>query len=322
MSVAYSPSDVIRYLKDPPSPGDVLRWTNRRFNHTVYARYYSTDFDVMERDFDTLIILDGCRYDVFRDSNPFSSEPECIVSPGAHSREFIRTTFAGKQLHDTVYVTSNPWSEQLEDDVFFATRTTYSEDNRGGRARLPADVTNLALETFKRYPNKRYIVHFMQPNNPYVGPKAEAVRERLRTEEGIHCSEMAIEDAEKYAKTVPNLRRALKHGYISQETMFDVYTENLEIVADYAKTLIDELSGKTAITADHGDMFGEPLAPLNVAEYSHWRGVYSDELRNVPWLTVESSERRMITEETPRERDSLDDAEMKDHLRSMGYLDA
>jgi len=133
---------------------------------------------------------------------------------------------------------------------------------------------------------------------------------------------MATDEPEEYEKTVPNLRRALKHGYISQETMFKIYEENFAIVAEYAETIMGELGGKTAITADHGDMFGELLAPLNVPEYSHWKGVYCDELRNVPWLVVESGERRTINEESPLTRDTLDSNNLKDHLRSMGYLDA
>jgi len=301
---------------------EILR-INRGLNRQMFGYKSSGGVNVLDRDWDTLIILDGCRYDIFEKNNGFEELAQPIVSQGAHSREFIQKTFADKKLHDTVYITSNPWSEQLQEDTFFLKRETYTPEDKSGKARLPRDVSKLAIETFEEYPDKRYIVHFMQPNNPYVGPKAEQLRHDLLSEKNILCTELNEETATDHADLideVPNLRRALKNGYITRSQMLEVYIENLEIVTQYAMDVIEELGGKTAVTADHGDMFGERLPPLFLKDYSHWEGVYSESLRSVPWLVVDSENRREIRSEAPLSQDSMEDDAVREHLKSMGYL--
>ena len=319
----YTPGDLRRAFNDPIRFHNELRKFNRQLNSRLYASRYRDQFDVMDADWDNLIILDGCRYDVFEGHHTFSGALWPIISQGGHSNEFMRNTFWGKELHDTVYITANPWSEEIGDDVFFLTRTTYSEDEQGGAARLPEDVAQLAKETFAEYPDKRYIVHFMQPNNPYVGPEARAHRKQLLEKKSILCTEMdtpGSEDVTDVRREVQHLRRALRRGYISRDVMFDVYRENLEIVTEHAKGLIETLGGKTAITADHGDMFGERLPPLYVKEYSHWENVYTDTIRKVPWLLMDSETRREVTAEMPHGREKMADDAVKEHLKSMGYI--
>jgi hypothetical protein len=188
---------------------------------------------------------------------------------------------------------------------------------------LPEDVAQLALETFQEYPNKRYIVHFMQPNNPYVGPKAREYRRRLLKDQNVLCTEMdtpGSEDISEPKDTIQHLRRALRRGYISKEVMMDVYKENLQIVTEHAEYVIEELGGKSAVTADHGDMFGERLPPMFVKEYSHWEGVYVKHLREVPWLVRESETRRSVERDEPLAEEKLDDDSVEEHLKTMGYL--
>lgn len=319
----YNLHNLKRAVDDPVLFHNELRRVNRWLNKAIYNSRYGEEFDVVEQDWDTLIILDGCRYSVFEEHGKMAGSLSCIVSQGGHSNEFMRNTFWGRELHDTVYITANPWSEEIGDDVFFTTRTTYTDEIRGGKARLPEDVAQLAIETFEEYPNKRYIVHFMQPNNPYVGPKAREYRKQLLKEKNVLCTEMdtpGSESVSEPADTVQHLRRALRRGYISKETMMDVYTENLQIVTEHANQVIQELGGKTAVTADHGDMFGERLPPLFLKEYSHWEGVYTDHIREVPWLVAESDDRRQVESQTPLGRKRLDDDSVRQHLKSMGYL--
>jgi hypothetical protein len=322
MAGRYNLHNLKRALGDPVLFHNELRRINRELNSRMYAGKGAETFDVIEQDWDNLVILDGCRYSVFEEHSEMSGSLRPVTSQGGHSNEFMRNTFHGGDLHDTVYITSNPWSEEIDDDVFFLKKTTYTEEVKGGKARLPEDVARLAVETFQEYPNKRYIVHFMQPNNPYVGPKAREYRKQLLEEKGILCTEMDTPGSEgaEPKMEVQHLRRALRRGYISKEKMMEVYTENLEIVTEHAERVIDKLGGKTAVTADHGDMFGERLPPLFVREYSHWEEVYSKYIREVPWLVMESENRRSVEAEAPISRESLDDESVKDHLKSMGYL--
>lgn len=318
----YNLHNLKQALADPILFHNEVRKINRKLNKIIFSNSYE-EFDVIGQDWDNLIILDGCRYSLFEEHGEIPGSLSCIVSQGGHSNEFMRNTFWGRELHDTVYITANPWSEEIGDDVFFTTRTTYTDEIQGGRARLPEDVAQLAIDTFEEYPNKRYIVHFMQPNNPYVGPKAREYRKKLLEEKNVLCTEMdtpGSENVSEPADTVQHLRRALRRGYITKDMMMEVYTENLQVVTEHATRVIEELGGKTAVTADHGDMFGERLPPLFVKEYSHWEGVYSDYIREVPWLVMESDDRRQVEAQAPLGREKLDDDSVRDHLKSMGYL--
>lgn len=322
MGSRYNLHNLKRALADPMLFHNEIRRINRILNNQLYSDAYTETLDVIKKDWDNLIIFDGCRYSLFQEHSDMSGSLSPGISQGAHSNEFMKNTFWGRELHDTVYVTSNPWSEEIDDDVFFLTKTTYSDEIRGGKARLPEDVAQLAVETFNKYPDKRYIIHFMQPNNPYVGPKAKQYRKELLEEEGVLCTEMGTPGSEGVTpkRTVQHLRRALRRGYISKERMMDVYSENLEIVTRHAEKVIAELGGKTALTSDHGDMFGERLPPLRVKEYSHWEGIYTDYLREVPWLVMTAENRREIKSENPIGREKIDDESVKEHLETMGYL--
>jgi len=316
-------TDIRTYLRDPPTAFDILRWTNRRLNQGIYRLTAEDPVNVMARDWDNLIILDGCRSDVFDGNEILQGESTTITSQGGHSKEFLKKTFAGKEFHDTIYITTNPWSEILDPETFFKKRTTYTDENRRGTARLPQDLLRLTLAEFDKHPDKRYIVHFMQPNNPYVGPIADELRETLLEERGVLSEEMYEGDPDDVDVTtrVLHLRRALKHGYISREEMLAVYQENFALVARDARYLAETLGGKTAITADHGDMFGERLPPLYFKEYSHWRYVYTDLLREVPWHELQIGERRETRADPTIGSESIDERAMQEQLESMGYLD-
>ncbi|SDK06813.1 hypothetical protein SAMN05216226_11658 [Halovenus aranensis] len=319
----YSLENFERALRDPEHFHEELRRVNRALNSRLYAGRYADAFDVMEEDWDNLIILDGCRYDIFKSVSTIEGDLSRIVSQGGHSFEFMEKTFSGHQFHDTVYITSNPWIEHFEDNIFFARRTTYDEENQSGERRRPEDVLELALETFEEYPDKRYIVHFMQPNNPYVGQRAEELRARLLEEESLALTELhphRATDSSGEITELPHLRRAYKNGYISRDEMMGIYRENLEIALEHAEHVMEELGGKSAITADHGDMFGERLPPLYLREFSHWKYTYSKQLRNVPWLVTERGARREVVTEQPVENNRLQERDVEEHLRSMGYL--
>lgn len=62
----------------------------------------------MQADWDTLVILDACRYDMFEEINETEGELEHRYSRGSCTPDFIRENFPEGEFHDTVYVTANP----------------------------------------------------------------------------------------------------------------------------------------------------------------------------------------------------------------------
>lgn len=332
MSQRYTLSNLKKAVDDPSLLLDELerlrdpRNLNKLLNRVFYEGRYDGQFDVMSGDWDNLLILDGFRYDYFEEYNTIDGDLSRITSQGSHSTEFLEETFVGRQFHDTIYVTANPHAPRLvDDDVFYLMESVYDADRTtAAREHYPEKVVEMALSVVEDNPDKRYIVHLMQPNVPFLGPTAEEIRERLYAESGITFVNMEPSDAPDSfvpSEELGTIKEACEKGYISDVALARAYRENVEIALEYAQKLLDELDGKTAITADHGEMLGERVPPRYYKQYSHERHVYTDELRHVPWLVVDSDDRRAVRSEDPVRDKQLDDEVVRDRLEKLGYLD-
>jgi hypothetical protein len=82
------------------------------------------------------------------------------------------------------------------------------------------------------------------------------------------------------------------------------------------------LDGKTVVTADHGNMVGERAFPLPIREWGHPRGLYTDELVDVPWLVHENEPRREIRiGESKNQSETVDQDVVADRLKQLGYAE-
>lgn len=152
-------------------------------------------------------------------------------------------------------------------------------------------------ETQQQYPNKRLIVHFIQPHHPYIGPTG---REVFRPN--------------------TNMEQSILEADTDRSTLRKAYRENLDIIAPIIKYLIRNLSGKTVLTADHGELLGERSAPVPYVEYGHPKGTYVEKLVRVPWLEFDGEQRREITAGTIQDDHALDDSAIDDRLEALGYI--
>lgn len=69
----------------------------------------------MEQDWDTLIVLDACRHDLFEtvvDIDQFD-EYRHVVSLGGATPKWTRRNFAEETFSDTVYVASDPYTSKI-----------------------------------------------------------------------------------------------------------------------------------------------------------------------------------------------------------------
>lgn len=73
--------------------------------------------NVLEKDWDNLIILDACRLDYFERLADLPGRTERIESLGAITYRFVRGNFAGRTLYDSVYVMDHGWYLQLKDEI-------------------------------------------------------------------------------------------------------------------------------------------------------------------------------------------------------------
>jgi hypothetical protein len=299
-----------RYVIAPP----------RRF---AFHQKFGEGIDVMNRDWDYLIILDACRYDIFEQIVDIDGQLTPVISKGSHSKEFASKHFSDNNFNDTVYVTANGHGARIGENCFYDLIFTDKMDSvpdievlhSSKKGLAPDTVYNAGLKAYNKYPNKRIIIHFMQPHNPYFGDMSRELRKNLE-KEGLIVEAREpekLEDDTNEKDTVPGLGAAFREGYITQKELQEVYVENLEFVLEYVRDLTDELQGKIVVTADHGERLGEN----NKAGHPPY--TYTEELRKVPWLIINNAPRPNITEEEPPEKTAIDQNAVEKRLENLGY---
>nr|WP_239638886.1 MULTISPECIES: hypothetical protein [Halorubrum] len=113
----------------------------------------------------------------------------------------------------------------------------------------------------------------------------------------------------------------LRRGEVSVERVRTAYEANLRYVLDEVESLAASVDGRIAVTADHGNCFGE------WGLYGHPMHTPVSALLAVPWATVdgadEGTREPTLTppEPLPVSRVHGDEGETdKERLRALGYL--
>ncbi|KXB06241.1 hypothetical protein AKJ53_00895 [candidate division MSBL1 archaeon SCGC-AAA382F02] len=255
---------------------------------------------VVEEDWDYLIILDACRFDTFKELNDIEGKLEKRRGLGSFTTEWGNKNFDG-YYDDIVYVSGNPrvcdsmikgfkGSEHFHDviDVW----------DEGWDEELetvpPGKVTPAVLEVRKKYPDKRLIIHYMQPHCPFVirtdlnkflplmenPDKSNIIRRKFLKFLASKSSEIR-----GLWKHTDNPWNAVKKEIIEIEEFREGHLENLRVVLKEVERLVENLDEKTIITSDHGELFGEFWM------YGHPDGIRVKPLVEVPWFEVEMSKK-------------------------------
>jgi hypothetical protein len=276
----------------------------------------------MEEDWDNLIILDACRYDTFRNRHELNGSLEARISQGTATGNFLNGNFGDETFYDTVYVTANPHVSRLCEGQFHSIVPVWGTDwDEELKTVTPESMVEATVEAYNSYPNKRIISHFIQPHAPYIGENA---RETIGIETGVQLNRMMAmgetraddHNRDEY----PNAWSRLQDKEIDKNQIIDAYYENLDLALDSVADLQSEISGKTIITGDHGEMFGEWALPLPTRRYGHSGKIHTPLLVTVPWFTIESDNRKEILSEKPRENKQNIDNDVQDKLEDLGYL--
>ena len=288
---------------------EVHRLLSLPFNkaYGYYVDQNASSVDVMSKEWDNLFILDACRADYFETQHRFEEPAERVIAPGKMSWEFMQKTFLGGQFYDTIYITSNPFATRLPEDTFFKTEYLIDEwDNEVGTIH-PEDVVAAGAAAHEQYPNKRLILHFMQPHRPYLGPMAEQLRERVNLK-GYRNQGDGVQ-----------IWGAVKEKQVSVNEVRQAYAESLDIVLSVVEDALSEFDGKTAITADHGEMLGERVFPFTSRVWGHSEGFSTLTLREVPWLVVDGDRREVSDSPPVNSGEDLGESEVRDRLQALGY---
>ena len=291
------------------SPNLFLREANRLYHRRFYTRPYNTSgVDIFEEDWDNLVILDACRYDMFVEEADLPGQLETRRSRGSNTVEFLRGNFHDRTLHDTVYVTGNPQLYRNRDWIqsdLHATVEVWHDDGWDDHHRtvLPETMVDRTLEAAEQYPDKRLVSHFVQPHYPFL------------VEESVFDDDQAFLRPDE-----PGCWHQVMTGQlsVSKSAVWDAYRETLRTALPHVRELIESLDGTTVVTADHGNMVGERGRPVPVVEWGHPRSVYTEQLVKIPWLVIDG-DRRNIRREEPESQTEVADEVVTERLEDLGY---
>lgn len=303
----YRLSQIVNGLRHPNL---ILREVNRYYYLRLYTRQFNAGgVDVFAEDWDNLVILDACRHDVFEAESTLAGTLEARESKASETVGFLKANFSGRDLRDTIYVTSNPQLYRFRDEIDVNLHDVINVwQDEGWNDALgtvrPETTTEYAIEASEQYPDKRIVVHYIQPHYPF-----------LQTEVDFDKGHLEIDDPND-----PNLWYKKMWGelLVSGDTLWQLYVDNLRQTLPHVETLLDSLQGKSVVTSDHGNMFGERSFPIPIREWGHPHSTFTEELVKVPWLVVSDGERRdVVAGDAQTHRDV--DVDVEERLRNLGY---
>lgn len=269
---------------------------------------------LMEEKWDIAIVLDACRHDIFREVyRDYLPTGKLETRLGASDTfEWLHSTFDvnSRGLDNIVYVSAHPGinSKGVPWGCFNAAEKFYKVydawfsgwDWKIGSS-LPSEVAKIAVKAINDYPDKKVIIHFVQPHFPYRKAPCPSTYSDLRGAkrnpklaimlESICRRLISLSDANfsrfrtAYwsVKKILNLNflEDLNEIYWRDYTVADLkhfYKDNLEWVLDSVGKIVEEFKhAYIVVTSDHGEAFGEN------GEFFHLYRTKNPVVRKVPF---------------------------------------
>jgi hypothetical protein len=314
--------------------------------------------NIMEEDWDCIVILDACRYDYFYHvyKDYFVGNLEKRISLGSSTPEWREKSFPD-YYSDVVYISGNPYiNSRLAIEGFNAKDHFYricDVWDFGWNAELstvpPKEINKSALRHLKEFPRKRFIIHYMQPHEPYLSGRFtnKAISINHVYKNGLQWQQYYWEQTSKPIEKALRLiaaRIKMKNIWRLREMLYlppaqpmdavrrkygvkglrQAYYENLRIVLDYVSRLCSYIldfgsNKKIIITSDHGELLGEE------GYYCHKRKSKQPILREIPLLKVTEVKKRTQIKRAAQSTDKkLNEIKseilIKKRLRKLGYL--
>lgn len=210
---------------------------------------------IFDYEWDNLIILDACRFDLFNEVTGVEGYRYTLASG---TKQYLQANFSEGNFEDIVYISDNPHIHNSKfneltgrnpEEVFETVFHSYlgEEDKRFYTSSVAED----ARTAQKLFEDERKIIHFLLPHMPTISEKSNI-----------------------------DWRNAERKEYSSDE-VWKGYTENLNFVLEEVRDLANDLEGKTLITSDHGNLFNSN------GVYGHTTNLPIEGLRKVPLCNLE-----------------------------------
>lgn len=229
-----------------------------------------------------LIILDACRYDMFKIIFHKYIRGKLIgaLSPGSNTYEWLPRVFPILKFKYPKVFSAHPAINSIgvEYRGFKAIKYIPSENiidiwkyrwNKTFNTVLPMDLVRYVT---KYGLSNKNILWFVQPHFPWIY--------------NYKVSEKIIKESIKRKIDYEVIiKEMIKRRRLSREQIIRAYMLNLHEALNAVSKLIDFIKrngfyGRIIITSDHGELLGE------YGLYGHVQKLYLSELRIVPWLEV------------------------------------
>lgn len=309
--------DDIYYLyNEVRKHGDNRIWWSDRINYylngPIQRKFFQDEgVDIMSADWDNLILVDAARYDLFEETVTLDrfDEYKRVKSRGSATSEWSSINFS-EEYGNTIYISGNPVPSRHITGKFYRFIEVWKDGFDDSIGTIRADiVADEAEQVYNDYPNKRLIVHFMQPHYPFVRD------EKFNFNYWNQTEEISFGDDDR----ARDVWEAIGLGLADKNDVWEAYKENLEYVMEYVWDLIENLDGKTVIHSDHGNLLGKRSWPIPLKTYGHPEGLRISDLITVPWAII-NGDRRKIIDDNAKETGN-ETSDMKEKLEALGYID-
>lgn len=309
--VRYAGSELIENATDP-------EWVRGRIRHRVNGAFQTkawprrSGVNVPVADWDVFVLFDACRPDTFEtvvDTTQFD-EYTRVTSQASQTHEWLSVNWTG-EYGDVVYVAGNPMVSANPPAVHHLDETWRDAfDDEMGQVNAET-ITDRALALLDSYPNKRLVVHYMQPHAPFIG------HPELRFTEWELINDIELEGRGDAA----DVWEAGAKGLVEEDAIWEGYADNLEYVWERAGPLLDATNGRrVAITSDHGNVIKTRDYPIPITISAHPPNHRQPGLVSVPWGVLEADgERPNIVAEDATSEAAAADEEVEERLRALGY---
>jgi hypothetical protein len=296
--------EVFHYMR-----GRKIHYSSKFFNN-----YKNNSTNIYEKDWDVLLILDACRYDLFQEvinNYDFILSDDYIYSTGSSSDEWMKNTFIPEyqdEISKTSYITGNIFSEyHLDGDNFYNMVELWKEFWDEEEQTIPPNyLTDYAIQEYRNNNPEKMIVHYMQPHQPFIGSDVDLSNTKTRKDVNQKKNEW-----DKFNKGVLHM---LRDGELEHDAVWKAYKDNLEFVMNEVDKISNNLDcDKLIITADHGNSFGEN------GIYGHPAGVPTESLRKVPWIEIETEDKKTVDPDIDNNEVSISNDKINERLENLGY---
>ncbi len=266
---------------------------------------------VWEREWEVLVILDACRYDLMAE---IASEWDCLqsVSPtysaASASYEWLQRHTQPRyadEMAETMLIAANAWTRddcvRAEDWAALDEIWKHAWSDEEGTV-LPRPVTDSAIHHWRRRTDdtERMIVWYLQPHSPFIDADWS---------DGFEGDQIGVD-----AGGSKNVWNHYRNGRVSRTEIWRAYRDNLEHVLEDVALLIDNLDADVAITADHANCLGE------WGIYGHPPWVPAPVLKRVPWVEASATDEHTYDPEyEPPGRQTISDTRVDEQLAALGY---